>query len=430
MDTSTRTAKTSTKRARKPIERSVTAQAKDGNDTKHNEIDEVDSSQIETADQQQDGQQLRRDIGSDRSQPNNSRLPFPMKLHRMLEEAEEKNLTHIVGWTHKGEGFKVHNKHAFEAKFIPRYFSTTTYRGYHRNLNLWGFKTVNRGGDRGTCWHPYFKKGRPELCQYMERMALKGNQAPAGQGEPGAARDPQDQYASLPAASASPGSGRTSLQASISLEGHKLNLSTENRGLENNNPPSMSTQYQEQGATVKLQNLNVLHPSHAVWKQNLNSLESLSQGASHIANQINFNHQIPQLPISLLQQLLPAPSSANFPLQEATTSSFLGNNATEESHLLQMLQNRTGQSRGSSSNPSDQMLQQLLLQLLQQNTPAPMSSAWTQNSLLNQNSVGSSLDLTNQIQLLLQTQQQQGQQDTIQQLIQTLQSQQQKPSHK
>ncbi|KAG7363616.1 HSF-type DNA-binding protein [Nitzschia inconspicua] len=429
MDPSTRTVKASTKRNRKPMERRVASQARDGEAGEHNEIDEGASGRIETADRQQDSQQLRRDIGSDRSQPNHSRLPFPMKLHRMLEEAEEKNMTHIVGWTHNGEGFKVHNKHAFEAKFIPRYFSTTTYRGYHRNLNLWGFKTVNRGGDRGTCWHPYFKKGRPELCQYMERMALKGNQAPAGQGEPGAARDRQDQHASRPAASASPVSGSTSLRASISPEGHKLSLSMEKQGLENNNPPSMSIQHQEQGATVQLQNLHVLHPSHAVWKQNMNSLASLSHGASQIATQMNLDHQIPQIPINFLQQLLPAPSSASFPFQEPT-SNFLGNNATEESHLLQMFQNRTGQSGGSTPNPSNQLLQQLLLQLLQQNTTAPMSSAWTPATSLNQNSVGSSLDLTNQIQLLLQTQQQQGQQDTIQQLIQTLQSQKKNPSHK
>jgi hypothetical protein len=110
---------------------------------------------------------------------NPARLPFPLKLHAILDEAEANNLTHIVSWTHNGEGFKVHNKHAFEAKFIPRYFTTTTYRGYHRNLNLWGFKTVNRGGDRGTCWHPHFKRGRKDLCRHMERVAVAAAAAAA-----------------------------------------------------------------------------------------------------------------------------------------------------------------------------------------------------------------------------------------------------------
>jgi HSF-type DNA-binding len=49
-----------------------------------------------------------------------SRLLFPCKLLHILDYTEQRSESHIVSWTSNGEAFMVHNKHAFEARIMPR----------------------------------------------------------------------------------------------------------------------------------------------------------------------------------------------------------------------------------------------------------------------------------------------------------------------
>jgi hypothetical protein len=102
-------------------------------------------------------------------------LPFPQKLHMLLQEAEDQNLTHVVSWNTAGTGFTIHNRYYFEAHIIPRFFNSSQYRAFQRSLNVWGFSMVSKGANRGTCWHPYFRRGREDLCDLMERVPIKQN---------------------------------------------------------------------------------------------------------------------------------------------------------------------------------------------------------------------------------------------------------------
>jgi len=47
-------------------------------------------------------------------------IPFPLKLHELLEKAEEENLTHIVSWQPHGRAFVVHDPKMFVRHLMPR----------------------------------------------------------------------------------------------------------------------------------------------------------------------------------------------------------------------------------------------------------------------------------------------------------------------
>jgi hypothetical protein len=102
-------------------------------------------------------------------------LSFPHKLHIILQDAEERNLTIIVSWNPDGTGFRIHNRYYFEAHIIPNYFTSAHYRSFQHSLNVWGFNTVSKGAHASTIWHPCFRRGRDDLCKLIERIPIKKN---------------------------------------------------------------------------------------------------------------------------------------------------------------------------------------------------------------------------------------------------------------
>ena len=102
-------------------------------------------------------------------------LSFPQKLHMLLRDAEAENLQHVASWNAEGTGFTIHNKYFFEAHIIPKYFNSSQYRAFQRSLNVWGFSVVSKGPHRGTCWHPYFRKDREDLCEHIDRVPIKSS---------------------------------------------------------------------------------------------------------------------------------------------------------------------------------------------------------------------------------------------------------------
>ncbi len=104
----------------------------------------------------------------------NSAIPFPWKLHLILEYAEANDLHEIVCWTKMGNGFKVHKPAVFDERIMPLYFNQTKYKSFQRQLNMWGFERVNNGSEKGSYTHPCFVRGKPEACQRMKRTKIKG----------------------------------------------------------------------------------------------------------------------------------------------------------------------------------------------------------------------------------------------------------------
>ncbi|KAL3929900.1 MAG: hypothetical protein SGBAC_012006 [Bacillariaceae sp.] len=101
-----------------------------------------------------------------------SGLPFPYKLHAMLDNAAEGGYEDIVSWA-GDNGFQVHDKDAFVEKIIPKYFSQTKYRSFQRLLNMWGFERLREGPRKGAVYHEQFQRGNPSLCGSMKCQKIK-----------------------------------------------------------------------------------------------------------------------------------------------------------------------------------------------------------------------------------------------------------------
>jgi hypothetical protein len=98
---------------------------------------------------------------------------FPARLHKLLEDAARQGDDDAISWSPEGKSFKVHDKAKFETKLMPRYFGSSKYRSFQKNLNLWEFKTVvvpTTSPRRGECSHPLFVRGKLELCKGMNRV--------------------------------------------------------------------------------------------------------------------------------------------------------------------------------------------------------------------------------------------------------------------
>ena len=105
-------------------------------------------------------------------------LPFPKKLHQMLEMAHEKGFTEIVSWATGGAGFKIHDRAEFEAKVLPIYFNGIKYRSFLRQLNHYGFQRIQSGPNKGIYHHSLLIRERPDLCQLLFRSDTQFKREP------------------------------------------------------------------------------------------------------------------------------------------------------------------------------------------------------------------------------------------------------------
>jgi hypothetical protein len=64
------------------------------------------------------------DLASDKDV---QRLPFPVKLYEMLEDAEEQGFSHIISWK-SDNSFMVYDSDAFVKQVAPGYFAITKYK--------------------------------------------------------------------------------------------------------------------------------------------------------------------------------------------------------------------------------------------------------------------------------------------------------------
>lgn len=109
--------------------------------------------------------------GEDEEEEQLSERIFPLKLHKMLENANRDNIEHIVSWVNEGTGFKVHDSKLFTEKVMPMYFDQTKYESFRRQLNLYNFARISRGPQRGVYSHPSFvSKRRDLLCNVKRKI--------------------------------------------------------------------------------------------------------------------------------------------------------------------------------------------------------------------------------------------------------------------
>jgi hypothetical protein len=102
---------------------------------------------------------------------------FPIKLYHMLEHIDlyEPQLTSVISWQPHGRCFKVHHPKIFEEIVLQRFFKQHKYTSFQRQLNIYGFRRITSGKDRGSYYHELFLRGKKCLCFHMERTSIKGN---------------------------------------------------------------------------------------------------------------------------------------------------------------------------------------------------------------------------------------------------------------
>jgi hypothetical protein len=106
-------------------------------------------------------------------------VPFPLKLHDMLENIEvlEPELAHVISWQPHGRCFLVHKPKLFADLVLSRFFQQKKYASFQRQLNLYGFNRITKGPDRGSYYHELFLRGKKFLCRDINRMKIKGTGA-------------------------------------------------------------------------------------------------------------------------------------------------------------------------------------------------------------------------------------------------------------
>eukprot|EP00584_Thalassiosira_punctigera_P000800 CAMPEP_0172534842 /NCGR_PEP_ID=MMETSP1067-20121228/7073_1 /TAXON_ID=265564 ORGANISM="Thalassiosira punctigera, Strain Tpunct2005C2" /NCGR_SAMPLE_ID=MMETSP1067 /ASSEMBLY_ACC=CAM_ASM_000444 /LENGTH=291 /DNA_ID=CAMNT_0013319687 /DNA_START=173 /DNA_END=1048 /DNA_ORIENTATION=- len=100
-----------------------------------------------------------------------TKLQFPFKLYAMLESAADSwHDSAVVSWSSDGRSFVVRDAEAFMRNFVPRHFRLAKFRSFTRQLNLWGFRSLNE-----NCWyHKHFVRGNMDGLQFLQRVQTRG----------------------------------------------------------------------------------------------------------------------------------------------------------------------------------------------------------------------------------------------------------------
>lgn len=84
---------------------------------------------------------------------------FPQKLFYIVDSGQ---YSHLIRWNDDGDAFQIKNVDSFVKGVLLQLFRQTKFESFHRKLNRWRFSKVRR--QRHTWRHPFFQKGRLDLC--------------------------------------------------------------------------------------------------------------------------------------------------------------------------------------------------------------------------------------------------------------------------
>ena len=83
---------------------------------------------------------------------------------------QDAHLTHIVGFTPDGSAFEIYDTEAFVEAILPKYFKMGSFSSFQRQLQLYNFKRVTKGG---AYKHPLFHRDMPDNLSKMVRKQSK-----------------------------------------------------------------------------------------------------------------------------------------------------------------------------------------------------------------------------------------------------------------
>jgi hypothetical protein len=106
-------------------------------------------------------------------------VPFPLKLHELLDAIEADGHADVLSWQPHGRSFRVHKIKEFVEKVMPRYFRQSKLTSFQRQLNLYGFARITKGQDKGGYYHELFLRGKLFLANRIARNKVKGTKIKA-----------------------------------------------------------------------------------------------------------------------------------------------------------------------------------------------------------------------------------------------------------
>jgi len=106
-------------------------------------------------------------------------IPFPLKLHDMLDKAMAEGHGDIVSWQPHGRCFVVYKAQDFQKIILPKYFKLSKLSSFQRQLNLYGFQRLTSGKDRGGYYHECFLRNKEFLARNIKRVQVKGTRVRA-----------------------------------------------------------------------------------------------------------------------------------------------------------------------------------------------------------------------------------------------------------
>lgn len=113
-------------------------------------------------------------FGEDLKGPYGDTIPFPFKMHDILSRMEADGHSNTMSWMPHGRSFKIHDLDGFHEHILPVYFRHTKKSSLLRQLNLYGFRRISAGPDKGSYYHELFLRGKRFLCGRMRRMKING----------------------------------------------------------------------------------------------------------------------------------------------------------------------------------------------------------------------------------------------------------------
>ena len=101
-------------------------------------------------------------------------IPFPLKLHKMLDRAMVEGHGDVVSWQPHGRCFVIYKLKDFQDIVLPKYFKLSKISSFQRQLNLYGFQRLTIGRDRGGYYHELFLRNKEFLAYDIKRVQVKG----------------------------------------------------------------------------------------------------------------------------------------------------------------------------------------------------------------------------------------------------------------
>lgn len=91
---------------------------------------------------------------------------FPRKLHEILTDES----SDVIAWSRTGRAFYIRDMETFVSHILLKYFKHEKYSSFQRQLNLYGFRKIQKGEDTGAYAHEFFSRDHPEDLVRVRRM--------------------------------------------------------------------------------------------------------------------------------------------------------------------------------------------------------------------------------------------------------------------